>query len=234
MKKILHKKKDEKIISILDIIYDDKFTDLVTTTLVEEKMFYKLQKESIDDYIKSKTDKEWIENNQETEVISDPILGYIIKDKYGYLSTNKYLELFNKNIPINLGRNLEFPLNDFFKYKRKVFCELINKIDELSIKLKNAIHKYSKKEYKELIEYYEGEKLELVKNSLKTPDGVFNNLIELNSIYIGEKTNNYTFESKILLEFDCDWDIEHGMSILITDWEIEEISTIGDIFNFRY
>lgn len=228
MKKILIKKQDDNVNSILDIVYDDKFTDLVKITLIEEKTFYKLRKKSIDEYIEHKIKKDWI-SAQEDEVIDDPIFGFIMKDEYGYLYTSKYLDSFKKNVYIVFGNIRDTNLKETIKNQRTLFCDFINHQDELIVKIQNTIYKYAKESYKELIKFYEGEKLKLLKRSLKTPEGVFNDLIELKNIIINTKINNGNLESNIILSFKCDWDIEHGMGICLVNFKIIEIGGSSEV-----
>ncbi|MEK7432204.1 MAG: hypothetical protein AABZ74_03640 [Cyanobacteriota bacterium] len=227
MRKLLFKNKKYENPSILEIFSDEEYSNIVKVNLFQEIHFSRLKKNDLDSYIEAKIKKGWKDSEKDKKVILDPIFGLILIDKHGNLSSSKYIDIFKSYVNIELGNLENNNLEISIKKYRVLFCEFINKQEELKNILLPYIYKYAKKKYKEILEYYEDEQLKIVKKSLKTESGVFDNLIKITNI---DFNIDFKYDNSFILSFDCDWDEEHGMGISINNWEIKNIGGAGDVW----
>ncbi len=116
--------------------------------------------------------------------------------------------------------------------QKKNYEGFLQKQDQLQPQIMKSIFVFYKKAYPAYKEGWEtGEKLsdeEIEKNLPKpTTAEKLKSFITPSAIYIQSK--NDCAEGTLIIEFNCPWDMENGLSVRIKNWEVAEVNTADSI-----
>ena len=142
--------------------------------------------------------------------------------------TTRYI-LFDTTVSV-LFKDTQDPINDI---QRENYNGFVSKQEALTPEILDKIFEFYKSSYPDYklgwkMGGVEGEELEEFLPTPTTPEDLKRFITPIN-VYI---QSGHECEAGTLgLEFDCTWDIEHGLGVLIKEWKVKEAG-LADVTYF--